>query len=371
METLNAGRTQVEQANDLLRRSQLEEAFATVNAALTADPSSVEAHHTHIAVIEAMPESKGGPRKPALLARARKSADALVFLEPNNARSHVAASRVGLLENNHDAARRAAAMSVSLAPRDRTAHELFAEASRCLGVRIAPEHVVVDPSLSPGSAEHHTERAVILSHYRLSDDALASVNAALTIDPTHAPAHIANIAAVEAHRELINPSRRRGLLTRVEQSVAALNQLQPEAASTHEAHARAHLLSKDYEAARTAAERALALEPGRAEASRVLGDAHKRLGNVREAGDAYLAAAAADPSRPAAPAASNFLPSAIALPGLALFAFGLRALRSAGRAEESGSPMVMVAGMVLLFIAVVVAAAANHRRKTKVMAELS
>ena len=357
----------IAQARHLSQQKRPDSAVEMIDRAFRIDPHSVEAHYVHISIIEHHPEAKGVHRK-SYLARARSSVKALHMLNPQNPLTHEAEARVETLAGDLNAAVVAVTTAIQLDPHRSTGHEILAALIAQTKTRAQPEHVLFDEALEVDSFEYHLLRAKTLAHYGLGKQAIDHINSALLLDPISPAAHLANIEVVSSHPERTHGGKRPALMARARISSAALLQHAPGQATSHEAAALVSFIDRDFEEAAASAEQAIAIDPNRTDAHRILGDSHQRLGRKKEAAAAYVSAARVGDEASAAPIVNSFKKPALiagALPVFALLAFG----RSLARVIPPEALAAFLGAIVVAGGAYAIVNGIQNRRREKLVEE--
>ncbi len=250
-------------------------------------------------------------------------------------------------------ARDLAKQSLADIPFDVDMLELLARANYGLG-DFEEALSAVEAALAALSGDGHilTLRGQILSRLGRHDDAMADFEAALALSPSLVYAHVALIEAV-----VRNPvsdklgSKAKALLDKAKKSRDALLGLHPEMDISHLMSAQVDILEKKYTKARASTEIALKIDPNNPVAHQLHGLALQGIGDIRSAGDAYVAAGKIDPTSPTSGNLLEGLGAGAAVPfiggGFLLF----RVLTRGGRAAGSADVPV---GAILLVIVLIV-----------------
>lgn len=346
-------------ARQFSRDSESDRAIDEINKALAMEPTSVEVHHVHLAIIEHHPEVKGGIQRQQLLNRAQTSVKALVVHDPTNPKTYEAAARVGLLAKDLEAASKAAGRAIELDPSRHDGHELMGMIVKRTRAIVNTDMIRLDPSLAPGSIEYHIHRAVTFSFYGLGSESLQAINEALTLDPVSEAAHIANIEVLERHRDIRQGA---ALIQRALTSAGALKVHSPNSAPAQEARARALVMGRDFEAAAKAAERSKEIDPERSSVHQLLAEIYRKLGRKDQAAQMYVSASNARSDVDVAPIRNSF--SSKAALGGSFVPLGAMLL-FVGRLARVVPPLALLGlftAALLLIVVVGVASGLQNRR---------
>lgn len=206
--------------------------------------------------------------------------------------------------------------------------------------------ISVDHS-SPGL---HGLRAQALAKAKRFDEAYESFETALRLDPNSVGLRTEYVQALVTNPRATAKGGDKQLLIRAQEFADQLVEAHPDDWITHYSDARVKAVRGKLSAAETAARRALKLSPNNADAHNLMGVIQQTKGDLRQAGDSYVAAGRADP-RAANTGGLESLGKVVAPVGLAGIVI-LRLARAGGRGADLAGADIAV---VLVVIAVIIA----------------
>lgn len=212
-------------------------------------------------------------------------------------------------------------------------------------------------SLTPADPYRHGFRAMALSLLGRHGEARAGFEHALELDPENSFTHMAQVEAVLRDPAVDNKLDRPRLLALARRSCDTMLRVSPELDVSHLMHAKLLIAQKNFTDAKTAAERAIAANPNNPIAHQLRGIAQQQLGQIREAGDSYVAAGKIDPSSSTSGDLLEGLGKAAAPLGLGAFLLFRLVARAGSRGAEAGGVppaliLILVIGAMVAFFAV-------------------
>lgn len=212
-------------------------------------------------------------------------------------------------------------------------------------------------SIAPDDGRNHSMRGIALSELKHFDEAYAAFDRSLELRPTSARTRADYVNAIlrdpKMEGRLPNRQLRAKALTLAKQAV----ELEPEQIDSHLAMAKAHAIDRSWKKAEEAARRALTIDASNATALTVLAAVQEQQGKLREAGDSYVAAGRADPTRASADNLSGL--GKLAPVGLGLGYIILKLMSVGGKGARAGGAssgaiiaVIVVIGIIgLLYMA--------------------
>lgn len=127
--------------------------------------------------------------------------------------------------------------------------------------------------------------------------AVQTLRNARSIDPDNLYVLQLSTYVLLADSKIKNPLTRKGVLQEAQAVAEGAVSAHPDSAGAHIARGKVHLAAKEYSEAEETARYALAIEPNNADALTLLGVATAKQGRTHDAGDFFIQASRADPTR--------------------------------------------------------------------------
>lgn len=209
-------------------------------------------------------------------------------------------------------------------------------------------------ALAPDSPRGHLLRGWILHRRGRSNEATTALEQAVRLDPSSSQSRVMLVEALvrragQGSRLSMRKAQRDRLLAEAQSHAEEALRLSPTSEVPHLVRAKVALAHDRLPEARTWVERGLAIEPSNHVGHQLLGLIAERVGDLRAAGDHYVAAGQLNPHSTTSLERLRKMRGAVPLGGLALYVL-IRLLTGLGRAA-GGAWVVIVLVLAVLALA--------------------
>lgn len=216
-------------------------------------------------------------------------------------------------------------------------------------------------ALNPGNYRFFEQRGLLLSKLGRHADASIAFEQALHLNPTDSYTKAAYVEALLREPATSRPTQRPARIARSSELVESMLENDPDSETTHLMHGKVLLAKNQNTQAQRAARRALAIDPNNAVGHQLLGMTQQNQGNVRAAGDSYVAAGKLNPhSTHSRDLLAGLGKGAAAVPLCGFFLLSRVARTGSKGAVHAGVPIAIV---LVIVLAVAAAAIANRRKQ--------